>query len=70
MGKGTTVANFDLAAPLTEAVLLGVIGGRVPGQRLIYDPVGMRFMNSEAATALVRPNYRKGFDAVPIVGVG
>lgn len=69
MGKGTTVANFDLAAPLTEAVLLGVIGGRVPGQRLVYDPVGMRFMNSEAATALVRPNYRAGFDKVPVVGV-
>lgn len=65
LGKGTTIANFDLASEVNEAVLLGVIGGRVPGVELAYDQPSMRFTNSEVANALIRPVYRKGFDGVP-----
>ena len=65
LGKGSTVANFDLATEVNETVLLGVIGGRVTGIDLDYDHAGMRFRNSPAATALITPVYRKGFDSVP-----
>lgn len=63
--KGKTVANFDLAAEMNETVLLGVIGGRVPGVKLAYDQPGMRFTNSVAANALITPNYRSGWGDVP-----
>lgn len=65
LGKGTTIANFDLASKVNEAVLLGVIGGRVPGVDLSYDYARMRFNNSDAANALVHPKYRAGWDMVP-----
>ena len=70
LGKGTTIANFDLASEVNEAVLLGVIGGRVAGVDLAYDHAAMRFTNSAAANALIRPVYRKGFDAVPGLSQG
>ncbi|MSR28496.1 MAG: Gfo/Idh/MocA family oxidoreductase [Phycisphaerales bacterium] len=68
LGKGKTIANFDLASEVNEAVLLGVIGGRVTGVDLEYDHAAMRFKNSDAANALVRPTYRAGFDFVPMMG--
>ena len=63
--RGTTVANFDLAAQVNEAVLLGVIGGRVSGIDLAYDQPAMRFTNSTAASALISPTYRSGWGDVP-----
>ena len=65
LGKGTTIANFDLSTRVNEAVLLGVIGGRVTGVDLAYDYAGMRFTNSPAATELLTPKYRSGWDKVP-----
>ncbi len=65
LGKGTTIANFDLASRVNEAVLLGVIGGRVTGVDLVYDTPGMRFTNSDTANALVWPRYRAGWENVP-----
>ncbi len=64
-GNGKTVANFDLAAEMNETVLLGVIGGRVPGVSLVYDQPAMRFTNSPAAQALITPVYRSGWGDVP-----
>lgn len=65
LGKGKTIANFNLASSVNEAVLLGVIGGRVTGIDLAYDYAGMKFTNSNAATALLTPSYRAGWDKVP-----
>ena len=65
LGTGTTIANFDLAAEMNEAVLLGVIGGRIPGVKLAYDQPAMQFTNSAAANALLTPTYRAGWGDVP-----
>jgi predicted dehydrogenase len=55
-------SNFDYAARLTEAMLLGNIAVRFAGQRLEWDAAKLKFTNSEAASRLVRVDYRKGWD--------
>lgn len=62
-GKPELAASrFDYAARLTEAMLLGNIAVRFAGQRLEWDASMLRFPNSPAATALVKMEYRKGWD--------
>ena len=57
---GPTGSHFGYAAPMTEAILLGVIALRVPGV-LEWDARGMRFRNSPVANRYVRHDYRKGW---------
>jgi len=52
--------NFEFAAPLTEIALLGVIAQRT-GRFLLWDAASMRFRNDAEATALLTPEYRKGW---------
>lgn len=61
-GEGKTTSHFGYAGPLTEAVLLGTIAIRVPGETLRWDAAGMKVTNSAAADALVRKAYRKGWE--------
>jgi hypothetical protein len=60
-------SNFDIAARLTETMLLGNIAVRFAGQRLDWDAAKQQFANSDAASKLVRVEYRKGWD---LLGVG
>jgi len=55
-------SNFDFAARLTEAMLLGNIAVRFGGQRLEWEAAQLRFSNSAPASQLVRVEYRKGWD--------
>jgi predicted dehydrogenase len=55
-------SNFDYAARLTEAMLLGNIAVRFAGKRLEWDAAELRFSNSAPATELVKTEYRKGWD--------
>jgi predicted dehydrogenase len=64
---GQTSSNFDIAGPLTEAMLLGNIAVRFAGTKLEWDAAGLKFPNSPAATGLVRTEYRKGWD---LLGAG
>jgi len=50
----------DCAVPLTEMVLLGCIAVRT-GEYLQWDGENMRFANSDAANALVKPEYHGGW---------
>jgi predicted dehydrogenase len=61
---GTTkpTANFDYAGPLTEAVLLGCLASPFPGENLIWDAPGLKITNNEAANALVKRQYRAGWE--------
>ena len=59
MGTGKALANFDYSAPLNETVLLGVVGGRFPGKKLLWDRDQMKFTNEPAANAFVQAEYRK-----------
>jgi predicted dehydrogenase len=60
-GDGKANCPFSYAGPLTEAVLLGVIASRVPGQRLRWDSDNLRFVNSDRANRFVREDYRTGW---------
>jgi predicted dehydrogenase len=61
-GGALPSANFDYAAPLTEAVLLGCLASVFPNQELTWDSPGLKIPNSDAANALVKRSYRKGWE--------
>jgi predicted dehydrogenase len=61
-GVGQTTSHFDYAGPLTEAVLLGTVAVRVPGETLRWDAAAVRVTNSKAADALLRKSYRQGWE--------
>jgi hypothetical protein len=52
--------NFDWAAIITEAVLLGNIAIRA-GKDLQWDAEKMKFANNVKANEYVTPNYRSGW---------
>lgn len=59
-GEGQTSTPFSYAAKVTEAVLVGVVAGGLPPQRLAWDSANLRFDSSEA-NALVKRRYREGW---------
>ena len=65
VGDGNTPIHG--AGPLTEAVLLGNVALRLgmreelTNKRLLWDPVGFKFTNSERANQFLRREYRHGW---------
>lgn len=55
------VANWDYAGPMTEAVLLGTVASRIPGETLKWDDKNLKFTNSELANKMVKEPYREGW---------
>jgi hypothetical protein len=53
-------SNFDIAAYLTEIILLGCVALRV-GKKLEWDGPGMRAKNAPEAEHIVKRMYRKGW---------
>ncbi|MBC8125719.1 MAG: Gfo/Idh/MocA family oxidoreductase [Gloeobacteraceae cyanobacterium ES-bin-144] len=53
-------SSFDLAGPMSEAVILGTVAARYPGQKLEWDSKSMRFAQDEANASL-RRTYRDGW---------
>lgn len=62
LGTTETSMPFRLGGPLTEALLLGIVGNRFPNEKLIWNAGDMTFENSSAASKLVRREYRDGFE--------
>lgn len=60
-GGAPSCSNFGVAAPYTEWLVLGAIAVRVEG-KLEWDAANLRFKNSDAANALVKPVFRKGWE--------
>ncbi len=54
-------SNFDVAGPLTEAVLLGVVAVRTRKQ-LVWDSANLTVTNAPEANAFIRKAYRKGWE--------
>ena len=54
-------ANFEYGAKLTELVLLGVLALRL-GKRIEWDAANLKVPGLPAADALIRENYRKGWE--------
>ena len=67
LGKGKTAAGFEFSGPITEAVLLGAVAGRVPGVKLEFDAEACAIKGSDAANDLVKPRYRNGWN---VAGLG
>ncbi|MBL9114980.1 MAG: Gfo/Idh/MocA family oxidoreductase [Verrucomicrobiaceae bacterium] len=61
-GSTKPTANFDFAGPMTEAVLLGCLASVFPGETLQWDSPALKIPNNEAANALVKRKYRKGWE--------
>ncbi|MEZ6047570.1 MAG: hypothetical protein R3C11_18715 [Planctomycetaceae bacterium] len=62
LNGGETISPFSYGGPLTEALLLGVVANRFPGQKLMWDPDKMMVTNLPEANVLIRRNYREGFE--------
>lgn len=54
--------NFDYSGPMTEAVLLGCVAMRIPGETLKWNDAKGRFKGSDAANAMIHDTYRKGWE--------
>ena len=61
LGGAPTTAHFGYAGPLTEAVLVGVLANRFPGQILQWDAEKAMIANFSDAQALLRREYRSEF---------
>jgi hypothetical protein len=59
-GGPAPFSNFDIAAYLTEIILLGCVALRV-GKKLEWDGPKMRATNAPEAAQFVKRTYRKGF---------
>jgi hypothetical protein len=60
-GGAAACSDFSVAGPYTEWLVLGAIAVRVEG-KLEWDAANLRFTNSDAANALVKPVFRKGWE--------
>ncbi len=60
IGRGSN-NPFETAGLVAETAVLGAIAIRHPGVRLEWDRDAMRFTNSEAANAMLTPEYRRGY---------
>lgn len=67
MGEAKTESHFAQTGPMTEAILLGTVAIRVPGQKLTWDAARMKFPNHTEAERYLRRNYRDGWD---VKGIG
>jgi predicted dehydrogenase len=54
MGGAPASANFNYAGKLTEALLLGVVANRFPGQTLQWDAANLKVTNIAPATKLLK----------------
>jgi predicted dehydrogenase len=66
-GEDKTTSHFGYSGKLTEAVLLGAIGVRLPGEVLQWNAESLQFVNSTVANQMVTKAYRKGWE---IPGIG
>jgi predicted dehydrogenase len=60
-GKIPPPDDFDYAGPFTEAILLGNVAARFPGQKLEWDGANARVTNLPEANAFVQHRYRTGW---------
>lgn len=59
LGRGQTGSPFSYGGPLCEALQLGVVANRFPGEKLQWDPESMKITNLTAGNRYLRRNYRE-----------
>ncbi len=63
LGGPSAYSNFEIAAYLNEIILLGCISQRLgEGRAMDWDGPNMKSPNLPAATAIVKRDYRKGWE--------
>jgi hypothetical protein len=62
LGGPKTESHFAQTGPMTEAILLGTVAIRIPGQLLEWDSVKMEVPNYPDANKYMRRVYRKGWN--------
>ncbi len=62
LGGENTASHFAQSGPMTEAILLGTVALRMPGQLLEWDSGKMEFPNAPGANAYIRRTYRDGWN--------
>ncbi len=60
-GGAPSYSNFEVSAPMTEALLVGNLSVRL-GKKIEWDAASMKAKNAPEADALIRPEYRKGWN--------
>ncbi|HUF61582.1 MAG TPA: Gfo/Idh/MocA family oxidoreductase [Verrucomicrobiales bacterium] len=66
LGGEKTETHFLHSGPMTEAILLGTVAIRRPGQLLEWDHAGMRIPNAPEVESLLRRSYRDGWEVAGI----
>ena len=61
LGGEMTESHFAQTGPMTEAILLGTVAIRVPGQSLNWDSARMKVTNLPEANRYLQRHYRKGW---------
>jgi predicted dehydrogenase len=61
-GGKPACSNFSVAGPYAEWILLGSVCWRFPNEELLWDGENLRFTNNDAATAFLKPHFRKGWE--------
>jgi predicted dehydrogenase len=65
LGGEKTESHFSQTGPMTEAILLGTVAVRVPGEKLDWDHMGMHVKDSIIANKLLKRSYREGWHVGP-----
>jgi hypothetical protein len=60
-GTAKNESYFEQTGPMTEAILLGTVAIRTPGETLAWDSAKLAITNNKAAHALLRRTYRDGW---------
>jgi len=61
LGGPKTASHFAQTGPMTEAILLGTVAIRVPGQKLEWDSARMMVSNHSEANRFLQRRYRQGW---------
>lgn len=62
LGLTKTESHFTQTGPMTEAILLGTVAIRHPGEKLDWNHRRMKFTNHAAANKLLKRSYRAGWN--------
>jgi len=61
LGGEKTESHFAQTGPMTEAILLGTVAIRVPGQKLEWDSARLKVTNCSEANRYLQRRYRQGW---------
>ena len=61
LGGELNESHFTQTGPMAEAILLGTVAIRVPGQKLEWDHARMKITNCPEANRYVKREYREGW---------